>query len=138
MCLHRKEGMPLEYDGEGNVKAFKIFRKFMDPEDGLRSPLFRSYAPYGRGEWLREEDWRESGIRVDFLMTERTYEKYDTGFHAFLSEQGAKELRDFWGWDEDTHVVLPVLLRSITATGMQLGVKIIVAREMFIPPAVAP
>lgn len=98
-------------------KAFELYKGHLAPLCMETPPRFK------RGIWLRA---RNCDVWLGIAA------KYTAGFHAFTSRTAATE----WGsWSNDMPTVLRVKLRGVHTVGTQDGHRVLVADEMWIPPA---
>lgn len=125
MCLAIIKEM---FDGTGKETGigWKIFKK----EDGkLQFPHAKDYTKVipkvTIGKWLTSTEGKAKSAWGN------TRERYETGFHMYLTRQGARDVKTSYYKGEE-HVIRKVQWKGLTATGEQCGAKAAVAKKIMI------
>jgi len=117
MCLFKVDKKKKKISGY----FWKVFR-FVERDDvhavdmPFRSVYRRFY--FVRGEWMKAEQILSAAL------------SYPSGFHGFVTKQGAKDWQRAHGGD----VILRCRYRKVIVTGQEIaGGAAIVAREIYLP-----
>jgi hypothetical protein len=113
MCLDRLEKFPVRKNADGWIVAWKVFEK---RGDYLKFPS-RKAKSFSVGSRVH----RAQGGIIGISPT------YQSGYHAYKTRAEA------FGGPYVFGSIRRVLLKDITATGYQNGLRVIVARKMIVP-----
>ena len=106
--------------------GYKVFFR------GDESRLYGDYKSINstrvREVWLNEEDFRDVGSCPVIKVCNTLTIYYATGFHFFEEKQDAEE----WRRCKPSFCVCRCIGKDIRAEGLQDGVKVFVAKELFI------
>jgi hypothetical protein len=118
MCLDRLEKFPVRKNKDGWVVAWKVFK----------SQTRTGYLPflYATGRALAGRTYI---AKIQHKMRNDDNPGYELGFHAYTTKRHALLRSPVWRGT----CVYRVLLKDITATGYQDGLRVIVARKMIVP-----
>jgi len=117
MCLDRLEKFPVRKNKDGWVVAWKLFY-------GRGKGRFLAFSCQPLGVSPGKDIHVANRVAIGYVGS-----TYQSGFHAYKTEYAAQKQAA----KHPTHSYRRVLLKDITATGYQDGLRVIVARKMIVP-----
>ena len=121
MCLDRLEKFPVRKNKDGWVVAWKVF---IVPAWKKKTSGFLDFACRTGGVYAGEKVHVATSGKVGAPGW-----RYRAGFHTYKTEYAAQKIASRFV----VYIVRRVLLKDITATGYQDGLRVIVARKMIVP-----
>ena len=124
MCLQRLDDFNVKLNKDDIGSGWKVF------VDGNCGKLHGEYHNSGErptNKWLNEKQFRGMGFTNP--RWKKIMSRYPFGWHIFPRKEDAVK----WICGSFTKVIKKVKFRNVVATGYQIGYKVIVAKEIYIP-----
>ena len=102
--------------------GWKVFR---ETTEGLIGDARRG-RPRTPNKWLHEAHFRRDRSQKTLKISSQKH--YPTGWHIFLTRDGARRWQELW----NSEVIRRVQFRKPVAWGKQRGYPTVVAKEMYI------
>ena len=109
-----------------NGTGYKMFHKKNNGDLYFSYRFIGKQVPLPIRKWMNEKDYRKKHNKGKEKIWVRNHESYPMGFHIYLNKKFAEEI--MWGSD----VLIPVKFRKAHTKGKQIGINVIVAKEIFI------
>lgn len=119
MCLEYKEDFNVKLNEKGEGIGYKAF---YEESGDYWSPI------YGRGK-IPLNKWVKSNKGKLLFQCEYPDKKYLNGFHFMARKKDAKAFMDHY---YSPNIIKRIKFRKVVATGTQIGIHCIVAREIMI------